>query len=45
LQQTSSLKGPWITSAPQTAPVSGVVEFQDLFPPTAQAFYRTVQSQ
>jgi DNA-binding beta-propeller fold protein YncE len=42
LQRAPTVAGPWITSAPQTAPASGVVEFHDLFPPSGQAFYRTV---
>ncbi len=43
LQRATSVTGPWSTSAPQTAPASGLVEFWDLFPPPGQAFYRTVQ--
>jgi hypothetical protein len=43
LQRAPSLAGPWTTSAPQTTPVSGLVEFHDLFPLPGQAFYRTVQ--
>ena len=44
LQRAPTVNGPWSTSAPQTAPASGVVEFHDLFPPPGQAFYRAVQS-
>jgi len=43
LQRTPAVTGPWASSSPQTAPASGVVEFHDLFPLPAQAFYRTVQ--
>jgi uncharacterized repeat protein (TIGR03803 family) len=43
LQRATSVSGPWTSSAPQTAPASGLVEFRDLFPPPGQAFYRTVQ--
>ena len=43
LQRAASLSGPWLTSAPVTAPPSGLLEFWDLFPPPAQAFYRAVQ--
>jgi hypothetical protein len=43
LQRSASLSGPWLTSAPVTAPASGLLEFWDLFPPPTQAFYRTVQ--
>jgi len=43
LQRATNVTGPWTTSAPQTASASGLVEFWDLFPPPAQAFYRTVQ--
>jgi len=43
LQRAPSVTGPWTTSAPQTAPASGFVEFWDLFPPPGQAFYRSVQ--
>jgi hypothetical protein len=43
LQRAPSLSGPWTTSAPQTAPGSGQIEFWDLFPPPGQGFYRTVQ--
>jgi hypothetical protein len=43
LQRAPNVTGPWTTSAPQTAPPSGRVEFWDLFPPPGRAFYRTVQ--
>ena len=43
LQRATSVTGRWSTSAPQTAPASGVVEFHDLFPPPGQAFYRALQ--
>jgi Beta-propeller repeat len=43
MQRATSLTGPWIASAPQTAPASGFLQFHDLFPPPGQAFYRTVQ--
>jgi hypothetical protein len=43
LQRATKLSGEWTTSAPQTAPASGVLEFWDLFPPPGQGFYRTVQ--
>jgi len=43
LQRAPSVTGPWTTSAAQTAPASGLVEFWDLFPAPGQAFYRTVQ--
>jgi hypothetical protein len=43
LQRGASLGGPWLSSSPQVAPASGLVEFHDLFPPPGQAFYRTVQ--
>jgi hypothetical protein len=43
LQRATRLEGPWISSASQTAPASGLVEFWDLFPPPSQAFYRVVQ--
>lgn len=43
LQRATDLPGPWLTSAPQTAPASGLVEFHDLFPPAERAFYRSVQ--
>jgi sugar lactone lactonase YvrE len=43
LQRAQAPNGPWITSAPQIAPGSGLVEFHDLFPPPDQAFYRAVQ--
>ena len=43
LQRAATLTGPWSTSAPQTAPADGLIEFHDLFPPPGQAFYRTVQ--
>jgi hypothetical protein len=42
LQRATKLAGPWTTSAPQTAPASGAVEFWDLFPPPGQGFYRSV---
>jgi len=40
LEQAPALAGPWASSAPQTAPASGRVEFWDLFPPPDQGFYR-----
>ncbi len=43
LQRASSLSGPWFTSAPVTAPASGLLSFWDLFPPPTQAFYRAIQ--
>ena len=43
LQRTTNLTGPWATSAPQTAPASGLIEFHDLFPPPDRAFYRALQ--
>jgi uncharacterized repeat protein (TIGR03803 family) len=43
LQRAHSLPGPWTTSAPQTAPASGLVEFHDLFPPPDRSFYRAAQ--
>ena len=43
LQRAHSLTGPWSTSAPQTAPASGLIEFHDLFPPSDRAFCRAVQ--
>ncbi len=43
LQRTTSVAGPWTSSAPRTAPASGLVEFWDPFAPSAQAFYRTTQ--
>ena len=42
LQRATSLTGPWTSSAPQTAPVSGLVEFHEPSPPPGPAFYRTV---
>ena len=44
LQRAPTLKGPWATSAAQTAPASGLVEFWDLFPPPGHAFYRSAQA-
>jgi uncharacterized delta-60 repeat protein len=43
LQRSTNVASPWTTSAPQTAPASGFLEFHDLFPPPGQAFYRTVR--
>ena len=43
LQRAQSLTGPWTTSAPQTAPASGLIKFHDLFPPPDLAFYRALQ--
>ncbi len=43
LQRAPGVSGPWTASPPQTAPVSGHLEFWDLFPPPGQSFYRTVQ--
>ncbi len=40
LQRASSLNGSWSTSATQTAPPSGLMEFHDTFPPPDRAFYR-----
>ena len=43
LQRAPALTGPWATSASQTADTNGLIQFHDLFPPPARAFYRTVQ--
>src|SRR5262245_28759475 len=43
LQRAPGLTGPWTTSAPQTAPASGLVEFWDVFLPPGQSFDRTAQ--
>jgi sugar lactone lactonase YvrE len=43
LQRAQTLNGQWTSSAPQVAPVSGLVEFHDLFPPPDRAFYRAWQ--
>src|SRR2546423_5643890 len=43
LQRATNLAGPWSTSAPQTAPAPGLLEFWDFFPPPGQGLYRTVQ--
>jgi hypothetical protein len=43
LQRAPTVRGPWSTSAPLTAPASGLVQFRDLFPPPGQGFYRVVQ--
>jgi hypothetical protein len=43
LQCASVLTGPWDSSAPQTAPASGRVEFRDTSPAPGQTFYRAVQ--
>ena len=42
LERAPVLAGPWASSAPQTAPASGLVEFWDMFPPPGQAFYRAM---
>ena len=43
LQRTPALAGPWASSAPQTAPASGLVGFWDIFPPPGQGFYRAIE--
>jgi hypothetical protein len=43
LQRAATVTGSRTTTAPQTAPASGQLEFRDLFPPPDQAFYRSVQ--
>src|SRR5262249_37673518 len=43
LQRAPKVTGPWASSAPQTAPASGQVEFWDFFPLPGQGLYRTVQ--
>jgi hypothetical protein len=43
LQRAHNATGPWSTSALQTAPASGLLEFHDLFPPSDRAFYRALQ--
>jgi len=43
LQRAPSVTGAWTTSAPQTAPASGFLQFWDFLPPPGQGFYRTVQ--
>ncbi len=44
LERASNPNGPWSSTAPQTAPPSGLVEFWDFLPPVDRAFYRTVRS-
>jgi hypothetical protein len=43
LQRGSTLRGPWAATGPYTAPTSGLLEFQDMFPLPGQGFYRSVQ--
>lgn len=43
LQRTASVGNPWSGIATNTAPPSGLLEFQDPSPPSGQGFYRTVQ--
>jgi hypothetical protein len=43
LQRAPNLAGPWTTSAPQTAPASGNLEFWDFFPLPRSGFYRAVE--
>ncbi len=42
LQRCSSLSEPWESVEERVMPDSGVVAFQDLSPPSDQAFYRVV---
>ncbi len=42
IQRAQVLTGPWATSSAQIAPASGQLEFWDVFPPSGQAFYRSV---
>ena len=43
LQRAASVTGTWSDLATNTAPASGLIEYHDTSPLTAQAFYRTVQ--
>jgi hypothetical protein len=43
LLRAPRVTGPWTINATQTAPQSGLVEFEDPFPPQGQAYYRTPQ--
>jgi streptogramin lyase len=43
LLRAQAVNRPWTTNAVQTAPGTGLVEFDDTSPPPGQAFYRIVQ--
>src|SRR4029079_2320619 len=42
IQRATSVTGPWTTLATLTAPLHGIIEFEDTNPPQPSAFYRTV---
>jgi outer membrane protein assembly factor BamB len=42
LERAPSVWGPWGSLATNTAPASGLLDFQDTAPPPGQAFYRAV---
>jgi hypothetical protein len=43
LERGEGATGPWRSSAPRTAPLTGLLVFWDPFPPPNLAFYRTVR--
>ena len=43
LQRAASLSGPWSDVATNTAPASGLIEYQETNPPPSGAFYRAIQ--
>ena len=42
LQRSPTVAGPWTTITTQTAPLHGIIQYEDVNPPPGTGFYRTV---
>ena len=42
IQRAPSVTGPWTTITTQTAPLHGIIHYEDVNPPVGSGFYRTV---
>jgi subtilisin-like proprotein convertase family protein len=42
IQRASTVTGPWSTITTQTAPLHGIIQYEDVNPPPGTGFYRTV---
>jgi hypothetical protein len=42
IQRAPSVTGPWTTITTQTAPLHGIIQYEDVNPPLGTGFYRTV---
>ena len=42
IQRAPTVTGPWTTITSRTAPLHGIIEYEDINPPPGSGFYRTV---